>query len=624
MFLYKKAISSGRNKKTCLSCVKNTTVFVNFITTALMLLLPALALANNNCSKVFSEKNNSSKTNRFMPYSEAKDFARSLGIRTAKQLKKWASSGNRPSNFPANPERTYKEEWENWGAFFETGNVYNGGKKFMPYHEAKKFIQFVGIHSESDFRIWIKSENKPPNFPSNPSRTYKEEWENWGAFLGTGNVYNGSKKFMPYHEAKELVQSLGIRNAKQLKKWASSDNKPPNFPANPKRTYKEEWENWGAFLGTGNVYSDSKKFMSYDEAKGLVQSLGIHSELDFRTWIKSENKPPNFPANPKRTYKEEWENWGVFLGTGNVYNGNKKFMSYSEAKDFARSLKFRNKRQFHKWSKLGNRPHNFPADPRGAYKEKWEGYGIFLGTGNVYNGSKKFMSYNEAKKLIQSNGVRSVPELRNWSKLGKRPTNFPANPKETYQKEWESWNAFFGNKKSRFMGYYQAQKHIKPFGLKTKTDFIRWSKEGKRPPNIPANPNRYYTQHWTNWQNFLGYEKPPKYMKYRTAQNYLQKEGITTFPELMNFLKSDKRPPDFPDKPHIVYSEWKGAYAFLKIKWLSFKKATNIVRFSGLTSKEEYLQFIKTENMLDQLPADPESVYSAEWRGWDHFFFGGD
>ena len=436
MFLYKKAISSGRNKKTCLSCVKNTTVFVNFIATALMLLLPAFALANDNCSKAFSEKNNSSKTNRFMPYNEAKNFALSLKFRNKRQFEQWARSGNRPHNFPANPRGAYKEEWEGYGIFLGTNNTQHNKKQFMSYSEAKDFAHSLNLHSKRQFEQWARSGNRPPNFPADPRGTYKEEWEGYGIFLGTNNTQHNKKQFMSYDEAKNFALSLKLRNVKQFKKWTSSGGRPPNFPADPRGAYKEEWENWGVFLGTGNIHNRNKKFMSYDEAKKFIQFVGIHSVQQFKDWSKLGKRPPNFPAVPRAVYKDKWQGWRVFLG--------KKFMPYNEAKNFVLSLKFRNKRQFHKWAKLGSRPHNFPADPRGAYKEEWEGYGIFLGTNNTQHNKKQFMSYSEAKDFARSLNLHSKRQFEQWSKSGNRPHNFPADPRGVYKEEWEGYGIFLG------------------------------------------------------------------------------------------------------------------------------------------------------------------------------------
>ncbi len=563
MLLWRKICLIGREKKTYPDCLKNITVFVSFITP---LLFPVFVFADYKCDSAFRVKNNSHKS--------------------------------RPT-----PKRRIKA----------------GKKKFRPYNEAKEFAQSLGLFSESDFRKWKQLGNRPPDFPSDPADTYQKEWEGWGIFLGTGNIQSGKKKFMPYTEAKEFAQSLGLFSESDFRKWRKLGNKPPNFPTDPVKVYRKEWEGWGIFLGTGNIHPSKKKFRPYNEAKEFAQSLGLFSEPDFRKWKQLGNRPPDFPADPAKVYRKEWEGWGIFLGTGNIHPSKKKFRPYTEAKEFAQSIGIISEPDFRKWKQLGNRPPDFPSNPADTYQKEWEGWGIFLGKGNIHPRKKKFRPYTEAKIFIQKLHFKTKKEFQEWSKSGERPPDFPSDPSSTYKDKFEGWVLFLGNKKYNFMSYYQAREYMKPFGLKTYTDFMRWIKEGNRPHNIPFHPRMYYKQYWRGWAHFLGYKK---WMKYTAAQNYLKKKGIRTLPELMEFLKSNERPYNFPDKPHIVYPEWEGAYAFLRIKWLSFEKALIIVRFAGLADKEEYREYIQRENLLNALPHNPEKVYGDKWQGWDYYLFG--
>lgn len=65
----------------------------------------------------------------YLPFEEARDFVRSLGLKNFAAWCEWCKSGGRPNNIPAGPHNTYKSKgWKDWGDFLGTGNVRPGGK----------------------------------------------------------------------------------------------------------------------------------------------------------------------------------------------------------------------------------------------------------------------------------------------------------------------------------------------------------------------------------------------------------------------------------------------------------------------------------------------------------------
>ena len=68
----------------------------------------------------------------------------------------------------------------------------------------------------------------------------------------------------------------------------------------------------GYFLGIGQM-KVSSNWMSYQEAKAFIQNEGVSSITAYRQWRREGRKPINFPSNPDRKYKEEWEGWSKFL-----------------------------------------------------------------------------------------------------------------------------------------------------------------------------------------------------------------------------------------------------------------------------------------------------------------------
>jgi hypothetical protein len=66
-----------------------------------------------------------------------------------------------------------------------------------------------------------------------------------GDWLGTGTIATLQREYRPFEEAREYIRKLGINTQEEWREYRKSDNKPPDIPANPNRTYKEEWKGWG-------------------------------------------------------------------------------------------------------------------------------------------------------------------------------------------------------------------------------------------------------------------------------------------------------------------------------------------------------------------------------------------
>ena len=231
------------------------------------LLLHLLALSDlfayqevTNCESKFVKK-------QWRSYESAKQHVQSLGIKTSRQFQKWSRSGQRPEDFPSNPRNTYKSEWKSWGEFLGTSNVHK--KDVRSYESAKQYVQDQGIKTRNQFREWAQSDDRPADIPLRPDYVYRLKWISWSEFLGTGR---GSKKgWRSYESAEALMKELGISEERQFRKWRRSGERPLDFPSNPDRVYKSEWNGWGAFLWD----SELSEGIGLSEAIELLEDMGI-------------------------------------------------------------------------------------------------------------------------------------------------------------------------------------------------------------------------------------------------------------------------------------------------------------------------------------------------------------
>jgi hypothetical protein len=135
------------------------------------------------------------KNNNYtLSFQDAKKIARSYGFKTHAEYSEFMNSNKRPVNLPKAPQYIYKDEWKSWPDFLGVKQgaktptkrntlVRGSAKQFLPYAEAKAFVQKIGLKSHKQYRIWSRS-NRPTNIPGHPSDFYKDEFEGWVEYLG--------------------------------------------------------------------------------------------------------------------------------------------------------------------------------------------------------------------------------------------------------------------------------------------------------------------------------------------------------------------------------------------------------------------------------------------------------
>ncbi len=110
----------------------------------------------------------------YRPYKEAREFVRSLGLKTAKEWREYCNSGNKPDDIPTAPNGTYKKEWKGFGDWTGTGRIADRDRVFRPFKEARDFVRKLGLKNNKEWKEYCKSGNKPDDIPTNPWVTYKE------------------------------------------------------------------------------------------------------------------------------------------------------------------------------------------------------------------------------------------------------------------------------------------------------------------------------------------------------------------------------------------------------------------------------------------------------------------
>ena len=96
---------------------------------------------------------------QFMPFEEARAFARNLALNSAHDWQKYvgrkmADKPSLPKSMPTTPSRTYAGiGWTDWGDFPGTGTISHWKKDFLPFEEARKLVRKLDLKNQVEWRV---------------------------------------------------------------------------------------------------------------------------------------------------------------------------------------------------------------------------------------------------------------------------------------------------------------------------------------------------------------------------------------------------------------------------------------------------------------------------------------
>ncbi len=189
----------------------------------------------------------------FTSFEVFKKILKYLGIKSSHQFSKVIKDIGKIYNIPHSPATIYKNEgWINWETTLEITDK-TDFKNLLSFEVAREYVKKLNLKNSEEWDVYRKSGLKPNNIPHHPQNTYKDKgWISMGDFLGTGNICNSLKVFIPFEEAREIVRSHKLKNNKEWRKFFKINGKILNIPSNPKGSYKNEWIDWWDWLGNGN------------------------------------------------------------------------------------------------------------------------------------------------------------------------------------------------------------------------------------------------------------------------------------------------------------------------------------------------------------------------------------
>ncbi|MGH9965120.1 MAG: integrase repeat-containing protein [Nitrososphaeraceae archaeon] len=320
--------------------------------------------------------------------------------------------------------------------------------------QARKYVRSLELKSIAEWREYCKSGKKPTNIPSNPDKKYKDQgWISFGDWLGTNRIAHNKRKFLPFEEAREFVHGLYLKSVSEWNQYCKSGRKPENLPYSPNREYRHEgWISWPDWLGTDIVAPQKREYRSFAQARIYAHSLGLESQSAWFKHARSKGFPPDIPIAPNQVYKDDgWKSWGDWLGTARIATQNLTFRSFEDARAFVRTLKLKNQKEWHLYCKSGKKPSNIPQKPERTYKNKgWISYGDWLGSFTIAAQLRDYKSFENARAFVRTLNMKSKEEWIDYCKFGKKPDEIPTNPNEVYKTEWRGMPDWLGYEENRW------------------------------------------------------------------------------------------------------------------------------------------------------------------------------
>ncbi len=316
--------------------------------------------------------------------------------------------------------------------------------------EARAWAHGQRLRSEKQWRELYKQNELPVDIPSSPAYAYRDQWKSWGDFLGTGYIASQNRRYRSFEEARKWARAQGLKSNTEWLRLAAEKRLPEDIPTNVKQVYRSEWLGVADFLGNNYVATYNRKYRSFAIAREWARAQSVQSETQWREYVKQPGwLPDDIPANVYNVYRNDWTEWGDFLGSGYVANQKRSYRPFTEARKWARDQGLKSQSDWKRSITVsGWLPSDIPADPYKTYGTAFTSYGDFLGTGNLAPSEYQWRLFHEARVWAHKQQINSVVEWRELAQSAKAakqwPKDIPTNAALVYEAEWKGWEDFLG------------------------------------------------------------------------------------------------------------------------------------------------------------------------------------
>ncbi len=465
--------------------------------------------------------------------------------------------------------------------------------RFKSFAEARTVVHALRLPNGVEYQRWARGGDGREDIPVNPHLVYRDcGWQGWADWLGQS--YRSSKKpFVPYETAQVFVHALNLPTKEAFDQWIASNERAAQIPACPHLTYKNSgWHDWQDFLGCkGRKRGRGRHhFLPFQEARAWVHAQHFTTTSAWHRMRADGLLPHNIPTSPNLAYdKSGWVSWQDWVG---CLPRQERWRAFEEAREFARSLNFKDAPTYKKWAMTSERPLDVPAAPHYVYRNRgWTDWYDWLGHSNTQT-TRQYLSFDEARAFMHEQSLVGSLDWDEWCRNRLRPNSIHSNPAVFYRHQgWQGWQDFLGSAEQPRRGR-PKQGHWRPFqearhlahslrlwGIRA---WDEWCTTSARPHDVPEHPDRVYkNEGWAGWRDFLGKisleenaaspnSVPPsrKWRPFGDARDYVRGLELTSAEHWKQWADGPDKPSDIPKTPSYAYREqgWVGLSDWLGLE----------------------------------------------------------
>ena len=178
----------------------------------------------------------------------------------------------------------------------------------------------------------------------------------------------------------------------------------------------------------------------------------------------------------------------------------------------------------------------------------------------------------------------------------------------------------------KFLPFEEARVFVHDLGVKTELEWRKYCKSGKKPLDIPSNPNGVYRKNWKNWGDWLGTGKKAQYKgNYRSfdeARDFVRLLQLKNQSEWQKYCLTGNKPEDIPSGPSRVYKakgwqnwgDWLGTNRIANQNkvYYSFENARQLVHRMNLKGRTDWRALVKSGKIDEKIPANPTGEFTSQ------------
>lgn len=375
----------------------------------------------------------------------------------------------------------------------------------------KEFLPFESFQlevkstykGESNVQMWYRKEKK--GHPDWPANPRRSYKQNWGGWPELVGIENRTKiKYLEYFDLQAEVRKA-YPGKGDVQAWYMEEGKNhKDWPSSPSKNFEGKgWKDWSSLVGRLNQLR--KEYLPLEEFQQEVRSL-YTGESDIQSWYHKERKNhSHWPSHPTEMYKEDGlKGWPELVGRENRLK--QEWLSLEDLIAEARAV-YNGETGIGSWYDDERKKHKgWPAQPYFYYGDKWQGYPELVGVENRLK--KTFLDFADFQAEVASL-YPGEGDVQHWYRTErKKHDNWPAGARDYYlDKGWKGWSELVGienRMKKEYLKYENFKAEVETT-YPGANDIKGWyTNEYKKHKTWPAAPNeKYKGKGWVSWRELV-------------------------------------------------------------------------------------------------------------------------